>query len=82
MHYSAYAFSWNGQKTIDPKLSQLLYLFLFQVVSSQTELWFFLKAIRVIKTQNNKQIHSVRQQAVSAEACVHSQASLSPVYGD
>ena len=28
MHYGPYAFSENGQKTIEPKVSQLLYLFL------------------------------------------------------
>ena len=28
MHYSAYAFSINGLKTIEPKVSQLMYLFL------------------------------------------------------
>ena len=28
MHFSAYAFSRNGMTTIDPKVSQMLYLFL------------------------------------------------------
>jgi hypothetical protein len=35
MHYGPYAFSKNGLKTIEPKVSQLLHLFWYQFVGSQ-----------------------------------------------
>jgi len=40
------------------------------------DLWFFTKAKRLIKTQNKKEKHAVRQQPISAEAWVHSLVSL------
>jgi hypothetical protein len=35
MHYDAYAFSWNGQPTIVPKVRQLFIYFWYKLVSSQ-----------------------------------------------
>jgi len=34
MHYGPYAFSWNGQRTIDPTVSQLSINFWFEFVDS------------------------------------------------
>ena len=82
MHYSAYAFSRNGGKTIEPKVSQLLYLFGVNLWVLRQHSSFFLKAIRLIKIQNNKQRQEVKQQPLSADTWVNSQVSLSSNYGD
>jgi len=44
-------------------------------------LWFFLKAITIIKIQNKKQRQKVKQQPLIPEAWVHSQVSLPTNYG-
>jgi len=83
MHYSAYALSWNGLKTIEPNVSQLLYfIFGFNLWVVRQHLWFFLKAITLIKIQNNKDRQAVRQKPLSAEIWVNFQVSLPLVYGD
>ena len=39
MHYGEYAFSKNGNKTIEPKVSQLpVFIFRYQIVGSQAGL--------------------------------------------
>ena len=81
MHYSPYAFSWNGSRTIQPRVSQLSIYFSYQLSVLRQHLWFFVNAITLIKTQNNKKKRVVRQQPVSAEAWVHSLVSLCGVYG-
>jgi hypothetical protein len=55
--------------------------FWYQLLVSQTGLWLCIKRITLIKIQNNKEKHVVRQQAVSAQAWVHSLVSQSGVYG-
>jgi hypothetical protein len=45
------------------------------------DLWFFIKAIRVIKTENNNERQVVMQQPVSPTDSVHSPVRLSGVYG-
>jgi hypothetical protein len=45
------------------------------------DLWFYIKAVRIIKTQNNEIRQVVRQQPVSVKARVYSVVSLSGVYG-
>jgi len=37
MHYGPYAFPFNGLPTIEPKLGQMLYLFLYQLVAFEGE---------------------------------------------
>jgi hypothetical protein len=37
------------------------------------DLWFFVKDITLIKTQNSKEGQVIRQQTINAEACVHFQ---------
>ena len=82
MHYGAYAFSKNGLKTIDTKVRQLsLYLSLPTCRFSGSICGSLLQPQDYIKTQNNKQRQVVRQQPVSAKFWVHSQVSLSGVYG-
>jgi len=54
MHYGAYYFSWNGLPTITPKVSQLSIHSSYQLAGSRQDLWFIIKAIRFIKTQNYK----------------------------
>ena len=79
MHYGAYDFSWNGLPTITPKVRQLSIHSSYQFAVSRLDLWFFIKAIRFIRTQNNKERQVVIQEPVSAEGWVHSQVSLSGV---
>jgi len=79
MHCGAYYCSWNGLPTITPKVSQLSIHSSYQFSGSRLDLCFFIKAIRFIKTQNNKERQVVIQEPVSAEGWVHSQVSLSGV---
>ena len=68
MHYGPYAFSRNDQKTIESNVSQtVVFIFGVNLLVLRQHSWFFLKAIRLIKIQNNKQRQEVRQQPLSAE---------------
>jgi hypothetical protein len=59
MHYGPFAFSRNGQRTIEPKVSQMLYLFLVSICGICGRICgFTTKGIRFKKTQNNKIINS------------------------
>jgi len=81
MHYGPYAFSRNGQRTIQPRVSQLLYLFLVLTCRFLARFMVSFREIRLIITENNKERQVVRQQYVGEEVWVHSQASLSGDYG-
>jgi len=81
MHYSAYAFSSNGQRTIQPRVSKLSIYFGINLSVLRQDLWFFIKTIRITRTQNNEIRQVVRHQPVSAKARVRSLVSLSGVYG-
>jgi len=82
MHYSAYAFSWNGEKTIDPKVRQIsVYVLLSTCGIQGSNYGSSLKPIDYMKTQNRKERQAVRQQPLCPKAWVHSPVSLSGVYG-
>jgi hypothetical protein len=72
MHYGEYAFSKDGLKTIEPKVSKLpVFIFGRNLSGFRQNLWFFIKPIRIIKTQNNKERQVVRHQPLSPKAWVH-----------
>jgi len=72
MHYSAYAFSRNGLKTIEPKVSKMpVFIFGRKMSDHRQDLWFFIKDIRIIKTQNNKDRQVVKHQPLCPKAWVH-----------
>jgi hypothetical protein len=83
MHYGPYAFTRNGRRTIDPRVSQLL-LFIFgtNLWLLRQDFWFFINTKRLNNTQNNKERQAVRHQPVSQTVWVHSLFSLSVVYGN
>jgi len=82
MHYGAYAFSSNGQTTIDPKVRQLSVYFLLSTCGIPGRICgSTLQPTDYIKTQNRKEGQVVRQQPLSPKAWVHSRVSLSGVYG-
>jgi hypothetical protein len=45
MHVDAYAFSKNGLKTIEPKVSKLSINFLINLRVRRQNLWFFIKTL-------------------------------------
>ena len=49
MHYGALAFSKNGLTTIDPKVRQLFLFIVINLWVLRQDLWFFIKARRLIK---------------------------------
>jgi hypothetical protein len=51
MHYSAFAFSRNGLRTIVPRVSQLLYCFVTNLWVLRQDLWFFIEGKTLNKTQ-------------------------------
>jgi hypothetical protein len=69
MHYGEYAFSKNGNKTIEPKVSKMpVFIFGRNLSILRQNLRFFIKATTTIKTQNNKEIQVVRQKPLSPKA--------------
>jgi hypothetical protein len=82
MHYGAYGFSVNGLPTIVPKVRQIYVYFLLSTCGIPGRICgFLLTPADYIKTQNRKERQVVRQQPLSPKAYVHSQVSLSGVYG-
>ena len=81
MDYGAYALTNNELKIIDPKISQLLYLFWYQNVGSQAGFVVFQLSHNTEQTQNIIERQVVRQQILSPVAWVHSQVGLSGVCG-
>ena len=73
MHYGPYAFSKNGLKTIEPKVSQLTIYSSYPFVGCRQDLWFFNIAKRLNKTKNNKERQATASQCKGF--------SLSGVYG-
>jgi hypothetical protein len=54
MHYGPYAFSKNGLRTIDTKVSQLYVYPSHQLLGPEAGLWSFFEAMRLIKRKKQR----------------------------
>jgi len=81
MHYRAHAFTKNKKEQLSQRKANCCIYFDTNLSVLRQHLWFYIKAIRLIKTQTNHERQEVKQQSISAEAWVHSQVNLSSNYG-